>query len=124
MNTLQGSFYSTAFRVHDERAFQTDPVILDMQKHMDMFAGQKDDTTVHCIASKDTPPKTTLQVHAAAIAGLLADASSDVVMEDSLGWIEALQRHLHPDYGIVIDETAGDEKFLTYVAAGRAGWTR
>ena len=124
MNTLQGTFYSTPFRVRDEQAFATDPAILEMQKHIDMFAGELDGATVHCIASKDAQPKTILQVFAPAILGLLDDARSDVVMEDSLGWIEVLQRHLKPDYGIVIDEIAGDEKFLTYVMADRAEWTR
>jgi hypothetical protein len=95
-----------------------------MQKHMDMFAGERDGVMLHCIASKDTQPKTILQVHAPAIVGLLDDASSDVVMDDSLGWIGILQRHLQPDSGIVIDETAGDERFMTYVSADRAGWTR
>lgn len=84
MNILQGSFYSTAFRVRDEQAFSTDPAIL----------------------------------------GLLDEASSGQVMEDSLDWIGTLQRHLQPDYGIVIDEAAGDERFMTYVAADRVGWTR
>ena len=53
MNVLQGSFFSTAFRVRDEQAFATDPLILEMQKHMDMFAGTRDCKTLHCIASKD-----------------------------------------------------------------------
>ena len=124
MNTLQGPFYSTPFRVRDEQAFATDPAILEMQKHMDMFGGELDGARVHCIASKDTQPKTILQVFAPAILGLLNDANSDVIMEDSLGWIGTLQRHLQSDYGIVIDEIVGDEKFLTYVMADRAGWTR
>ena len=124
MNTLQGSFYSSAFRVRDERAFATDPAILEMQKHMDMFAGQRDGATLHCLASKDTQPKAPLEVHAAAILGLLADARSGVAMEDPLGWIGTLQRHLQPESGIVIDETAGNERFMTYVMADRAGWTR
>ena len=45
-------------------------------------------------------------------------------MEDPSGWIATLQKHLHPDFGIVIDETAGDERFMTYIMADRAGWTR
>lgn len=124
MNTLQGSFYSTPFRVRDEQAFAADPAILEMQKHMEMFTGELDGATVYCIASKNTQPKTVLQVFAPAILGLLDDASSDVIMEDSLGWIGVLQRHLKPNYGIVIDETVGDRRFFTYVAADRAGWTR
>jgi len=124
VNTLQGSFYSTAFRVRDEDAFNADPAILEMQKHMDMFAGERDGAMLHCITSKDTQPKTMLQVFAPAIVGLLEDAGSDVVMEDALGWIDVLQRHLQPDCGIIIDETAGDERFMTYVTADRVGWTR
>ena len=124
MNTLQGSFYSTAFQVRDEQAFAADSATLETQKHMNMFAGERDGVMLHCIASKDTQPKTILQVFAPAILGLLDDASSDVLMEDSLGWIGVLQRHLQPDYGIVIDEIVGDEKFLTYVTADRVGWTR
>lgn len=124
MNTLQGSFYSTAFRVRDEQAFATDPAVLAMQKRMDMFAGERDGATLHCIASKDAQPKTTLEVFAPAIRSLLADAKSDVIMEDTLGWIGALQRHLQADSGIVIDETAGNQTFTTYVATDRAGWTR
>jgi len=124
MHALQGAFYSTAFRVRDEQAFATDPAILEMQKHMDMFAGQRDGATLHSIASKDTPPNAPLEVHAAAILGLLADACSGVVMEDSLGWIGVLQRHLQPDSGIVIDETAGNESFMIYLTAHRSGWTR
>ena len=85
MNAMQGSFYSTAFRVRDEQAFATAP----------------------------------------AIHGLLEDTSSNVVMEDPLGWIGVLQAHLQPDSGIVIvDETAGDQKFFTYIAPDRVGWTR
>jgi hypothetical protein len=124
MNTLQGSFYSTAFRVRDEQAIATDPAVIAMQKHMDMFAGQRDGVTLHCIASKDTQPKTILEVLAPAILTLLNEASSGVVMDDALGWIGTLQRHLLPDSAIVIDETVGDERFMTYVAADRAGWTR
>jgi hypothetical protein len=45
-------------------------------------------------------------------------------MEDSRGCIGVLQRHLNPDSGIVIDETAGDERFMTYLTSDRAGWTR
>lgn len=66
MNTLQGSFYSTAFRVRDEGAFNTDPAILEMQKHMDLFAGERNGVMLRCIASKDTQPKTILQVLALA----------------------------------------------------------
>lgn len=124
MNALQGIFYSTAFRVRDEQSFAIDPAILEMQKHMDMFAGQRNGATLHCIASKDTQPKAPLEVHAAAIVGLLDDARSDIVMEDSQGWIGVLQRHLHPDSGIVFDEASGDEQFMIYVATDRAGWTR
>ncbi len=124
MNALQGTFYSTPFRVRDEQAFATDPAIVEMQKHMDMFAAELDGATVHCICSKGTQPKTILQVFAPAIGGLLAEVRSDVVMDDSLGWIGTLQRHLQADYGIVIDETVGDQRFFTYVAADRAGWTR
>jgi len=124
MNALQGTFYSTAFRVRDEQAFAADPVIREMQQHLDMFAGELDGDTVHCLCSKGAQPKTILQVFAPAIAGLLADTASSVVMEDPEGWIEVLQRHLHPDYGIVIDETLNDERFMTYIAADRVGWTR
>jgi hypothetical protein len=124
MKALEGIFYSTAFRVCDELAFAADPAILDMQKHMDMFAGKRCDVTLHCIASKDTQPNAPLEVHAAAILGLLDDARSEVVLDDSRGWIGVLQRHLHPDSGIVFDETAGNQRFMTYVSANRAGWTR
>jgi hypothetical protein len=124
MRVLQGSFYSTAFRVRDEAAFGADPAILEMQQHLDMFVGEMDGATVHCLCSKGTQPKTMLQVFAPAIAGLLADTRSSVAMEDPQGWIETLQRHLDPDYGIVLDETLGDERFMTYVAADRVGWTR
>jgi hypothetical protein len=124
MNILQGTFYSTAFRVLDDRAFALDPAVLEMQKHMDMFAGKRRGTTLHVIASKDTEPKTDLEVHAAAIFGLLDDARSDVAMEDPLGWIEVLQKHLHPESGIVFDEAVGGEKILIYISADRAGWNR
>ena len=124
MNTLRGSFYSTAFRVRDEHAFAADPAIAEMQRHITMFKGELDGATIHCICSKDAQPKTILQVFAPAILGLLDDARSDVVMEDSLGWIEVLQRHLKPDYGIVIDEIVGDERFMSYITTDRAGWTR
>jgi hypothetical protein len=124
MKVLQGSFYSTAFRVRDEEAFGADPAILEMQQHLDMFAGEMDGAPVHCLCSKGTQPKTILQVFAPAIAGLLAEATSSVAMEDPQGWIETLQRHLHPDYGIVFDEIAGDARFMTYVAPDRAGWSR
>lgn len=125
MNPMQGSFYSTAFRVRDEQAFATDPAVLAMQKHVDMFEGQRNGATLHCFASKDTHPKTILEVFAPAIHGLLEDTSSNVVMEDPLGWIGVLQAHLQPDSGIVIvDETEGDQKFMTYIAPDRVGWTR
>lgn len=124
VNVLQGTFYSSAFRVRDEQAFATDPAILEMQKHMDMFAGKRGAATLHCIASKDTRPKAPLEVHAAAILGLLDDASSDVVMDDPRGWIGLLQRHLDRDSGIVIDEAAGNQRFMIYLTADRAGWTR
>jgi len=124
MNVMQGSFYSTAFRVRDEQAFETDPAVVAMLKHMDMYAGKRNGATLHCIASKDTKPKSMLDVFAPAIHGLLADTSSNVVMEDPLGWIGVLQRHLQPDSGIVIDETAGDQAFMTYIAPDRVGWTR
>lgn len=124
MNALKGAFYSTAFRVRDEHTFATDPAILEMQKHMDIFAGQRDGATLHWISSKGTQPNAPLEVHAAAILGLLDDARSGIVMEDSLGWIGALQRHLEVDCGIVINEVVGNQRFMTYVSADRAGWTR
>ncbi len=124
MNVLQGSFYSTAFRVREERAFETDPVVMQMLKHLEMFTGQRDGRTLHCICSKGSQPKTNLEVRAPAILGLLEDTSSGIPIEDSRGWIEALQRHLHDDFGIVIDETAEGEQFMTYLGKDRAGWTR
>ena len=77
-----------------------------------------------CITSRGREPRTTLDVRAPAIAGLLEDTRSAVPIDDSQGWIETLQRHVHGDYGIVINETTGDEDFMIYVAAHRAGWTR
>jgi hypothetical protein len=124
MNVLRGAFFSTAFQVVDEQAFATDPAILEMQKHVDMFAGNRDGEMLHCITSKGLPPQTLLTVRAPAILGLLGDARSTLAMEDPANWIAALQKHLHPDFGIVIDETAGDEMFMTYIMTDRAGWTR
>jgi hypothetical protein len=124
MKVLQGSFYSTAFCVRDEAAFGADPAILEMQQHLDMFVGELDGATVHCVCSQGTQPKTIFQVFAPAIAGLLADATSNVAMEDPDGWIGTLQRHLRPDYGIVIDEMLGDQRFMTYIAPDRVGWTK
>jgi hypothetical protein len=124
VNTLRGSFYSTAFRVRNEGEFEADPVIRGMRMHMDMFAGRRHGSILYCIASKDTRPPAPLEVFAPAILGLLADARPGVAVEDSLGWIGALQRHLDPGSGIVIDETAGNERFMTYITADRAGRTR
>lgn len=124
MNVLQGDFYSTAFRIRDVKAFQTDPKIAEMRRHMEFFEGERDGVALLCVTSKGGEPRTTLDVRAPAIAGLLEDTRSAVPIDDSQGWIEALRRHLHGDHGIVINETTGDEDFMIYVATDRAGWTR
>ncbi len=64
---MQGSFTSTAFRVRDEQAFATDPAVLAMEKHMDLYAGKRDGATLHCVASKGTQPKTNHEDFAPAI---------------------------------------------------------
>ena len=122
MRNLHGSYYTTAFRVLDDDLFAADPAIVEMRKHVDIFQGGTEGEPVYCIASKDTGPQSRLEVLAPAISNLI-DGAHEVV-EDPLGWIKALQCHLHPDCGIVIDETAGDERVFTYVSTRRIACAR
>lgn len=126
MNILQGNFYSTAFRVKDDKAFEADPSVVALRRHMEIYTGDTPEGRLNCITSKDSQPKTMLRVMHPAIIGLLNDAMpSDVVMDDEFGWLATLQKHLHPDDGIVvITEYPDGNEFQTYIANDCAGWTR
>lgn len=126
MNVLQGNFYSTAFRVIDEAAFSNDEDVIKLGRQIEIFSGKMDGEVLHCITGKGQQPRTMLRVFRPAIMGLLQDAGpSRIPMVDSLGWIAVLQRHLHPDYGIiVINEDGAGSDFQTYITKECAGWTR
>lgn len=126
MNVLQDSFFSSAFRVRDDAAFEHDPAIVRLRQHLDIYSGREEEGVLHCIVSKDRQPKTRLRVARSAVMDLLKDArASDVVMEDDFGWIVALQAHLHTDDGIVVLNACKDgREYQTYIAPDCAGWTR
>ncbi|MCA9229710.1 MAG: hypothetical protein KIS63_00260 [Caldilineales bacterium] len=126
MNVLQGHFYSTAFCVADKAAFDADPVIASMRQLFEFYRGVENDVELVCITSKGDPPGTRLRVMQPAIIGLLRDAPAGCPpLEDDCGWIDALQRHLDPAYGIVIaHQLDGKPDYFTYIAADCAGWTR
>ncbi len=126
MNVLQGHFFSSAFRVQDDEAFEVDPVIVEMRKHLEFFSGQRDGERLYCLAGKNDQPGTTMSVARPAIMSLLADACpSNVTIDDDLGWILTLQRHLNPEDGIAIINHCDDgSEFQTYIATDCAGWTR
>lgn len=126
MNVLQDSFFSSAFRVRDDEAFEHDPAIVRLRRHLDIYSGREEDAVLHCIVSKDRQPGTRLRVARPALMNLLEDAkASDIVMEDDCGWIVALQAHLHPDDGIVVMNQVKDgREYQTYIAPDCAGWTR
>jgi hypothetical protein len=103
MNVLQGHFFSSAFRVQDDEKFDVDPDIVEMRKHLEFFSGQRDGERMYCLAGKNDEPGTTMRVARPAIMDLLADARpSNVAIDDDLGWISTLQRHLNPEDGIVV----------------------
>ena len=126
MNVLQGHFYSTAFRVADKAAFEGDPVIAAMQAQFVFYRGVENGVEFICITSKGDPPGTVLRVMKPAILGLLSDSpASCTPLEDDSGWISTLQRHLDPEYGIVIAHRLdGETAYFTYVSTDCAGWTR
>jgi hypothetical protein len=126
MNVLQGEFYSTAFRVADDKAFAIDPAMKALLKHIELFQGEEDGMFLYCITNKHGEPGTRLKVLKPAIMGLLDDAGeSSVPMEDEQGWIATLQKHLHPDYGITLfHDEPGVGEYQTYITDDCAGWTR
>lgn len=124
MNVLQGQFYSTVFRVIDDELFATDARVVDLQRFLDIHRGDESEGRVYCITSRGAMPKTRLRVAKQAIAGLLSDAGpSSLPLEDDYGWIATLQKHLHPDLGIIVINV-GAEDYTTYIVADCAGWTR
>jgi hypothetical protein len=124
VKVFQGQFYSTAFQVLDDDAFEADPLVKNLLRHLDIFSGREDGSVLHCIANSGGKPKTRLKVMRDAIDGLLADAGPGTIpLEDDNGLVATLQEHLHPDYGIVI-VNEGEEEFVTYIASDCAGWSR
>ncbi len=126
MNILQGRFFTTAFRVVDDDGFATDPAVDQMRQNIEFFSGEREGERLYCLVHKGGLPETTLRVARSAVMGLLADAkASSVPIQDGLGWIATLQRHLNPEDGIVIlhRNTDGSE-YQAYIAPDCAGWTR
>jgi hypothetical protein len=126
MNVLQGKFFSTAFRVKDDDAFEGDIGVVDLRHHVDIYSGNEGEETLHCIVSKDCQPRTKLRVAKLALLGLLADAKASThVMEDELGWIALLQKHIHEEDGmVVVNQCVDGQEYQTYIASDCAGWTR
>lgn len=124
MNVLQGKFDSSAFRVIDDDQFAADPRVIDLQRFLDIHQGREDDGMIYCITNTGGTPSTRAKVLKTALRGLIADAGqSKVPLEDDYGCIATLQKHLHPDFGIVISHE-GAEEYLTFIASDYAGWTR
>lgn len=124
MNVLQGQFYSTAFRVIDDDLFAADARVIDLQRFLDIHSGGEGDDRVYCITSRGGTPRTRLRVTKRAVSELLSDADqSKMALEDDSGWIATLQKHLHPDLGIVVVND-GAEEYKTYIVSDCAGWTR
>ncbi|MBP9175647.1 MAG: hypothetical protein KBF54_13940 [Rhizobiales bacterium] len=124
MNVLQGQFYSTAFRVIDDDLFAADTKVLDLRQFLDIHQGREGDDMVYCITSAEGTPKIRIRATKKAVCDLLADAEqSKVALDDDRGWIETLQKHLHPDFGIVVIHE-GAEEYMTYIVSDCAGWTR
>ena len=126
MNIFEGYFYTTAFAVRDERAFHDDPDMEVFRQHFDMFSGVEGTLHVHCFTHKTGAPGTRLRVMRPAILSLTADVvPSQVPMEDPQEWVPLLQRHLHPDFGIVVINSEEDgRQFQTWIAQGCCAWSR
>jgi hypothetical protein len=100
-----GSVRSCAFSVRDEAAFEEDDGIRTLIEDLDLMRGRRpeDRKSLFCIV-RDMEPSAPLVIARKAGLDLLDDQSELARIDDSRGWIAALQRHLDPGHALVVQE--------------------
>lgn len=100
-----GSVRSCAFPVRDEEAFEEDDGIKTLIEDLDLMQGRRrgDRAQLFCFV-RDMEPGAPLVIARKAGLDLLDDQSELARIDDTRGWIAALQRHLDPDHALVVQE--------------------
>lgn len=101
-----GSLLSSAFRVRDEVAFESDPAIDDMMKAIDAtrWRPDVDGRPVFCLVNGMAPFAPLLAWRAFGQSLVDPSAVFSVGIDDSRGWIAGLRRHLDPECALVVQE--------------------
>lgn len=100
---LPGALYSTVFRVLNESAFVLDPDINEMSRHLEFFEGPQGGEVLRCVTNKDGQPQMALRWDEHSVTVMADDVlPSTMNTLDVFPWVETLQKHLHPDDGIII----------------------
>jgi hypothetical protein len=103
------AFYSNAFRVLDERSFVLDPGVEEMSRHLEFFEGHQDGEILRCITHKTGQPQMALRWDKHSVAVMADDVlPSTLNISDICPWVETLQKHLHPDDGIIVSGVSQD----------------
>lgn len=125
MFAFGGHFYSTAFRVRDESAFSAEVAERGMARSMEIYSGGHDENRVFCITSLGDEPRTQLKVMRPAVLGLIKDTDNpEELPSDDAGWVALFQKHLHPDYGIVVMQFFDDgQQRQAYITSDAFGTT-
>lgn len=100
-----GSLRSSAFPIRDEEAFEEDAGIGSLLENLDLLQGRPsgDRAPLFCFV-RDMAPGAPLVIARKAGLALLDDQGKLARIDDSRGWIAALQRHLDPGHALVVQE--------------------
>lgn len=100
-----GSVRSCAFPVRDEDAFEEDDGIKMLIEDLDLMRGRRpeDRKSLFCIVRDMAPPAPMVIARRVGLA-LFDDQAELARIDDSRGWIAALQRHLDPGHVLVVRE--------------------
>ena len=100
-----GSVRSCAFPVREEAAFEEDDGIKALIEDLDLMQGRPpgDRAVLFCFV-RDMEPGAPLVIARKAGMDLLDDQGELARIDDSRGWIAALQRHLDPGHALVVQE--------------------
>lgn len=100
-----GGVLSCTFPVCDEEAFEEDAGIKVLIEALDLMQGRPPGAraSLFCIV-RDMEPGAPLVVSRLSGLALLDDQGELALIDDSRGWIAALQRHLDPGHALVVQE--------------------
>ena len=118
---FSGVFASTGFQVIDELAFEKDPTISQLGAHIEIMSGKHegDEKRLYCLVHGRDPRKPLRISRHGCEDALMNDGTVYLSVEDPMGWLNALQRHLDPDALIFFVE----DNNMSLVGNSQIVWT-